>query len=115
MFHHKAGLSTMYVHPTSYTFRLPTYLTYLPGSLSVLMIATQKWLCVPLRVRPSAHVSNFLKKKRAASEFPVYVLCWLPLFHIHQSYMLGCKRKKKKKKKNLSGLVSAWETTYTRI
>lgn len=26
--------------------------------------------------------------------------------------MLGCK---KKKKKNLSGLVSVWETTYTRI
>lgn len=50
------------------------------------------------------------KKKRAASEFLVYVLCWLPLFHIHQSYMLGCK--KKKKKKNLSGLVSAWETTW---
>lgn len=39
------------------------------------------------------------------------------LFHHHQSYMLGCK--KKKKKKNLSGLVSAWETgtylLYTRI
>lgn len=77
-----------------------------------MMIATQKWLCVPLRVRPpSAHVSNFLKKGPPVS--PVYVGVLVALFHIHQSYILGCK--KKKKKKNLSGLVSAWETTYTRI
>lgn len=64
----------MYILP-SYTFRLPTYLGTVP-SLSVLMIATQKWLCVPLRVRPS--VSTCFEKKKGP---PVSFQC---------TYCVGC-------------------------
>lgn len=57
----------MYVHPTLIHISLIylPYLRYLVVSLSVLMIATQKWLLLrSLRVRPSAHVSKEKKKGR---------------------------------------------------
>lgn len=63
------------VHPTL----IHISLTYLPRYLVVCLddcdpkVALRPPPCPS--VRPSAHVSNFLKKKRAASEFPVYSRC----------------------------------------
>lgn len=70
-----------YILP-SYTFRLPTlprYLGTVPSLSVLMMIATQKWLCVPLRVRPS--VSTCFEKKGPPVS-PVDCVCWLPCFII---------------------------------
>lgn len=51
-----------------------------------MMIATQKWLCVPLRVRPSVSTCFEFLEKRAASEFPVdcvgCLVSSLPILHV---------------------------------
>lgn len=72
-----------------------------------MMIATQKWLCVPLRIRPSVSTCFEFLEKRAASKFPVdcvgCLVSYSPILHVGLQ---------EEDRKNLSGLVSAWETTY---